>query len=119
MKKFLLATIGSATLLGVAAPALAADMPVKAAPPVVAPIYSWAGFYIGANGGWGSSHKCWDVTNFLGPIVAFREGCHDADGGTDPMPASSFRLGPTIPRSKRSACSPVRSAMPGTTCFGM
>jgi outer membrane immunogenic protein len=82
MKKFLLATIGSATLLGVAAPALAADMPVKAAPPVVAPIYSWAGFYIGANGGWGSSHKCWDVTNFLGPIVAFREGCHDADGGT-------------------------------------
>jgi outer membrane immunogenic protein len=82
MKKFLLATIGSATLLGVAAPALAADMPVKAAPPVVAPIYSWAGFYIGANGGWGSSHKCWDVTNFLGPIAAIREGCHDADGGT-------------------------------------
>ena len=82
MKKFLLATIGSATLLGMAAPALAADMPVKAAPPVVAPIYSWAGFYIGANGGWGSSHKCWDVTNFLGPIAAIREGCHDADGGT-------------------------------------
>src|SRR6185436_4206856 len=82
MKKFLLATIGSATLLSVAAPALAADMPVKAAPPVVAPIYSWAGFYIGANGGWGSSHKCWDVTNFLGPIAAIREGCHDADGGT-------------------------------------
>ena len=68
MKKFLLATIGSATLLGVAAPALAADMPVKAAPPVVAPIYSWAGFYIGANGGWGSSHKCWDITNFLGQL---------------------------------------------------
>ena len=68
MKKFLLAAVGSATLLGVAAPALAADMAVKAAPPpYVAPIYSWAGFYIGGNGGWGSSDKCWDVTNFLFP----------------------------------------------------
>jgi outer membrane immunogenic protein len=83
MKKFLLATIGSAALLGMAAPALAADMAVKAPPPpVVAPIYSWAGFYIGGNGGWGTSHKCWDVTNFLFPRVNIREGCHDADGGT-------------------------------------
>ena len=84
MKKFLLAAVGSATLLGVAAPALAADMAVKAAPPpYVAPIYSWAGFYIGGNGGWASSDKCWDVTNFLFPrINAIREGCHNATGGT-------------------------------------
>ena len=80
MKKFLLAAVGSATLLGVAAPALAADMAVKAPPPPP-PIYSWAGFYIGGNGGWGTSHKCWDATNFRGPI-ARAEGCHDADGGT-------------------------------------
>ena len=85
MKKFLFASVGSAVLLGMAAPALAADMAIKAAPPpVVAPIYSWAGFYIGGNGGWGSSHKCWDVTNFPGATVVpiFREGCHDATGGT-------------------------------------
>ena len=52
MKKFLLGTVGLVAL-GMAAPALAADMAVKAAPmPYVAPIYDWSGFYIGANGGW-------------------------------------------------------------------
>jgi len=100
MKKFLFAGVGSAVFLGMAAPALAADMAVKAAPPpVVAPIYSWAGFYIGGNGGWGSSHKCWDVTNFPGATVvpAFREGCHDATGGTarwsDRIPLAGQQLG--------------------------
>jgi outer membrane immunogenic protein len=34
-------------------PAMAADMPVKAPPLPPAPVYSWAGFYIGANGGYG------------------------------------------------------------------
>jgi outer membrane immunogenic protein len=83
MKKFLFATVGLAGLLGMAAPASAADMAVKAPPPpVVAPIYSWAGLYIGGNGGWGTSHKCWDVNNFRTAIAPFREGCHDADGGT-------------------------------------
>jgi outer membrane immunogenic protein len=55
MKKFLLATIGLAALVGIAAPASAADMAVKARPPapVLPPIYDWTGFYIGANGGWG------------------------------------------------------------------
>ena len=80
MKKFLLAAVGSATLLGVAAPALAADMAVKAPPPPP-PIYSWAGFYIGGNGGWGTSHKCWDVRSFVN-VIPLAEGCHDADGGT-------------------------------------
>jgi outer membrane immunogenic protein len=82
MKKFLLAAVGSLAL-GISGPASAADMAVKAAPlPMVAPIYNWGGFYIGANGGWGTSDKCWDVTNFRTPIAAFREGCHGADGGT-------------------------------------
>ena len=27
---------------------------------MIAAVYDWSGFYIGANGGWGSSHKCWD-----------------------------------------------------------
>jgi outer membrane immunogenic protein len=59
MRKFLLGTLG---LVAMAAPALAADLPVKAPPPVyVAPMYNWSGFYIGANGGWGSSDNCWDV----------------------------------------------------------
>jgi outer membrane immunogenic protein len=85
MKKFLLATVGLVAL-GMAAPASAADLaarPYTKAPPPVVAIYDWSGFYIGANGGWGSSHKCWDITNFPGATVVptFREGCHDATGG--------------------------------------
>ncbi len=83
MKKFLLATVGLVAL-GIAAPASAADLaarPYTKAPPPVVAIYDWSGFYIGANGGGGWSHKCWDVTNFRGPVAPFREGCHDATGG--------------------------------------
>src|ERR1700755_1092417 len=82
MKKFLLATVGLAAL-GIAAPALAADLaPYPKAPPAPLPvIYNWSGFYIGANGGGGWSHKCWDTTNFLTPRVGVVEGCHDASGG--------------------------------------
>src|SRR6266571_3156762 len=83
MKKFLLATVGLAAL-GMAAPASAADLaarPYTKAPPMVAAIYDWSGFYIGANGGWGSSHKCWDFVTPAGAFVA-AEGCHDATGGT-------------------------------------
>lgn len=81
MKKFLLLTT-AAIALG-AAPAVAADLPArpytKAPPPIVAPIYDWSGFYIGFNGGGGSSHKCWDDLT-----LAFgrSEGCHNATGGT-------------------------------------
>jgi outer membrane immunogenic protein len=82
MKKFLLATVGLVAL-GMAAPASAADlapMPYKAPPPVAA-VYDWSGFYIGGNGGGGWSHNCWDVTSFRAPVASFREGCHDATGG--------------------------------------
>ncbi len=79
MKKFLLGTVGLIAL-GMAAPASAADMAVKAAPvPYVAPIYNWTGFYIGANGGWGQSHSCVDFLNAAGVAVA--QGCRDRSGG--------------------------------------
>ena len=52
----------------------------QGAPPMIAAIYDWSGFYIGANGGWGSSHNCWDFTTPAGAFVA-AEGCHDATGG--------------------------------------
>ena len=80
MKKFLLGTVGFIAL-GMAAPASAADMAVKAAPaPVyVAPIYNWTGFYIGGNGGWGDSHSCVDFVGVAGTVVS--EGCRSRDGG--------------------------------------
>jgi outer membrane immunogenic protein len=81
MKKFLLATVGLAAL-GMAAPASAADLaarPYTKAPPMVAAIYDWSGFYVGANGGWGSSRNCWDFLPVAGGVTP--EGCHDATGG--------------------------------------
>jgi outer membrane immunogenic protein len=80
MKKVLLSTVA---LIAFAAPAAAADLAarpyVKAPPAPVAVVYDWTGFYIGANGGWGSSRKCWD---FIDPVFGGPEGCHDATGGT-------------------------------------
>ena len=77
MKKFLLGTVGLVAL-GMAAPAMAADLApyTKAPPPApyVAPIYDWTGFYIGANGGWGQSRNC---VNFFD----FADGCRERSGG--------------------------------------
>jgi outer membrane immunogenic protein len=82
MKKVLLSTVA---LIAFAAPAAAADLAarpyVKAPPAPIAVVYDWSGFYIGANGGWGSSSKCWDLVDPAGAFIA-AEGCHDADGGT-------------------------------------
>src|ERR1019366_69715 len=48
-------------LVAFAAPAAAADLAArpytKAPAPMIAAIYDWSGFYIGLNGGWGSSDK--------------------------------------------------------------
>jgi outer membrane immunogenic protein len=82
MRKFLLGAVGLLAL-GMTVPASAADLaarPYTKAPPVMIPaIYDWSGFYIGLNGGWGSSRNCWDAMP-LG-VFAGREGCHDATGG--------------------------------------
>jgi outer membrane immunogenic protein len=84
MKKFLLGTVGLVAL-GIAAPASAADLAArpytKAPPPMIAAIYDWSGFYVGINGGWGSSRKSWDFVDPAGVFVA-NEGSHDATGGT-------------------------------------
>ncbi len=75
MQKFLLGTLG---LVAMAAPALAADLPVKAPPPPVNPLYNWSGFYIGGNGGWGQSDDCWNAVTVAGVILTDR--CHDRSG---------------------------------------
>nr|WP_256465011.1 MULTISPECIES: outer membrane beta-barrel protein [unclassified Bradyrhizobium] len=74
-------TAAGALALGLSAPASAADMaarPYTKAPPMVAAIYDWSGFYIGANGGWGSSRNSWDS---VAPFLVGPEGSHDATGG--------------------------------------
>ena len=90
MKKNMLGAV--ALFAFAAAPALAADLPARTytkAPAVTAAVYDWSGFYVGANGGWGSSSNCWDVTNnvltpgapVVGPVVpAAADGCNSGSG---------------------------------------
>ncbi|HTB00410.1 MAG TPA: outer membrane beta-barrel protein [Bradyrhizobium sp.] len=84
MKKLLLAAVGLSAL-GIA-PALAADLAprtyAKAPPPIMAPVYDWAGFYIGLNGGGASSRECYTINSVAGVAVPPNsEGCHNASGG--------------------------------------
>jgi outer membrane immunogenic protein len=55
MKKFVIASLA---LVAFAAPAFAADMPVKA--PVAVPVYDWTGLYVGGvvGYGWGKGIHC-------------------------------------------------------------
>jgi outer membrane immunogenic protein len=85
MRGFAIVAAGLVSITGFAGLASAADLPANVytkAPPVVAPIYNWGGFYIGLDAGGASSHNCWNVTNSLGfPVPgAPSEGCHDASG---------------------------------------
>jgi outer membrane immunogenic protein len=83
MKKLLLGAVG---LLALATTASAADLPARTytkAPAMAAAAYDWSGFYIGANGGYGSSRNCWDLyQTFNNPpfVPAFAEGCSKATG---------------------------------------
>jgi outer membrane immunogenic protein len=84
MKKLVLvASILAAGTVAASAADMAPRYYSKAPAPVVAPIYNWGGFYVGVNGGWGSSHNCWTNTAILAvPVFHLGEGCHDATGGT-------------------------------------
>jgi len=84
MKKILLATV-ALIALGAIAPASAADLgrPYSKAPtPMIAAIYDWTGFYLGLNGGGGSSRECWTNTSLgVAPTIPnVSEGCHNATG---------------------------------------
>jgi outer membrane immunogenic protein len=74
MKKFFLATVALSVL--VAAPAVAADLAVKAPVYKAAPVYaySWTGCYVGGNVGGLWARKDWTVTA-TGQTI----GSHDAD----------------------------------------
>ena len=82
MKKILLVT-ASLIALGAAAPAVAADLaarPYTKAPAIIAAVYDWSGFYIGANGGWGSSRNGWD--SVAPNLLLGDEGSSNGNGGT-------------------------------------
>src|ERR1700694_3435634 len=65
MKKFVLALTAVAAFTG---SAIAADLPARysKAPPPMAPVYNWTGFYIFGGGGYGMFDSNNYVTNFPG-----------------------------------------------------
>jgi outer membrane immunogenic protein len=82
MKRFLLGAAGLVAM-GIAAPAVAADLPAqtysKAAPVMIPVAYDWSGVYVGANGGWGTENRCWDSVTASGGFIA-TDGCHTTSG---------------------------------------
>src|SRR6202048_3341928 len=79
MKEILIAAALIAASASTASAADLAARPYTKAPPMIAAIYDWSGFYIGANGGYGTSRKEWDNVTPGGLFVA-EEGSHDATG---------------------------------------
>jgi outer membrane immunogenic protein len=77
---------GAAFVLSASGFAFAADMAVKAPPPPPAPVYSWTGFYVGGNVGYGWGSR---TVNFTpnDPLV-FSVSCGGLGGGTCPPPTS-------------------------------
>jgi outer membrane immunogenic protein len=104
MKRILAATIGLASLI--AAPAMAADLAVKApmykAPPPI-PVFSWTGCYIGGNVGGLWAHKEWTASDpVFAPAVPLGTsyGTHDPNSwiggvqaGCDYQFAGGFVIG--------------------------
>lgn len=94
MKKL---TIGIATLAALmGAPALAADMAVKARP-APSPVYSWTGCYLGGNLGGGRAHTQFTFNGF---VPSENEGSLNSSGlvgggqvGCDYQFASNFVIG--------------------------
>lgn len=79
MKKILLASVA---LFGFAGVASAADLPARAAPPapIVAavPVFTWTGFYVGVNAGYGWNTN--DNHRYYDPVLGYYGG-GGSDGG--------------------------------------
>jgi outer membrane immunogenic protein len=85
MHRFAVIGAGLLSIAGFAGAASAGDLAARTytkAPPMVAAVYDWSGFYIGLNGGGAGSHGCWNLISAAG--VAFpaapSEGCNTATG---------------------------------------
>ena len=81
MKRFMIAGLLPLLFLGSASAADLPQAPPPQAPaayiPIVAPVYNWAGFYLGINGGWGFGTAKWTAIG----VGATATGSDSANGG--------------------------------------
>jgi outer membrane immunogenic protein len=81
MKRFMIAGLLPLLFLGSASAADLPQAPPPQAPaayiPIVAPVYNWAGFYVGINGGWGFGTAKWTAIG----VNATATGSDSANGG--------------------------------------
>lgn len=71
MRRLSIAVIAAASTVALMQIASAADLPRKAPPPVVAPVFSWNGCYAGVNGGWIGNRSGYNLApsgSYLNPI---------------------------------------------------
>lgn len=90
MKRNLLAGVAVVALIA-AGPAFAADLPLKAPPPIVA-AWNWSGFYIGGHGGYGWGHDSLSDLNdpfFSGKFPTFISTGFDPKGALGGLQAGA------------------------------
>jgi outer membrane immunogenic protein len=94
MKKLLLASVAVAAI-GATGSAGAADLPVYKAPPVVVPVWSWTGFYVGGSLGGELADTTWTATSLTDTPVASGVGTRvfDLASLTRTYDPSGFRGG--------------------------
>jgi outer membrane immunogenic protein len=84
---WMVSTASAALAVFAAGPAAAADLPVKAPAPIIPPVFSWTGCYIGAHAGGGTMHDSF-TTGFTGRngetgtggLAGGQVGCNYQDG---------------------------------------
>jgi outer membrane immunogenic protein len=99
MRKIILGSAAATlALLSTTLVARAADLPQRTyapAPVMVAAVYDWTGFYIGGNGGYGTSRNCWGFVPVAGAVIP--DGCHSQSGGIVGGQAGyRWQMGPAV-----------------------
>ena len=103
MKKLLLASVA---LFGFAGAAAAADLPVARAPPApiiaAVPLFTWTGFYVGVNAGYGWKHQRQQRSSFRPAPSCRRPACRSPRGETTAAASSAAVRSATTTRSASS-----------------